>query len=179
MGRDKASIPIDAAGTGLTLATRTAVLLLEVCDPTLEVGPGHSGLQAVQESRPGQGPLVALVAGWRELAAGGWEGPVLVVSTDLPKLTVGMLEWLAGHAGSRSVVPVVHGRVQPLCARYSPADLHTAERLVAGGARAMTALLEATDPELEPERSWATAAGGDSVLEDVDTPGDLRRVTGR
>lgn len=90
-----------------------------------------------------------------------------------------MLEWLAGRPGGRSVVPVANGRVQPLCARYSPADLDTAAQLVAGGERSMTALLAATDPELVHESDWAPAVGGVAVLEDVDTPEDLKRVTDR
>lgn len=178
MGRDKAAIRVQADPSGLTLASRAAGLLSEVCAAAVEVGPGHTPLPRVVESSPGQGPLYGVVAGWRALGEGGWKGPVLVVATDLPNLTGGMLGWLAGQPGDGSVVPVAHGRVQPLCARYSPADLDTAARLVAGGDRAMTALLSSIDACLAPEESWAPAAGGVAVLLDVDTPEDLRRVTG-
>lgn len=179
MGRDKASIPSDDPGAGTTLAARTAGLLGSVCRRAVEVGPGHSALPVVDEVGPGRGPLSALVAGWNALKAGGWDGPVLVVATDLPNLTGGMLEWLAGRPGGRSVVPVANGRVQPLCARYSPTDLDRAAQLVADGERSMKALLAATEPELVHESVWAPAVGGVSVLEDVDTPEDLKRVTDR
>ncbi len=187
MGRDKASLRL--AGDrqprhvspegGPTLAQRTAGLLAAACSPALELGPGWSGLPVVPEPRPGMGPPAAIAAGWEALTSTGWGGPVIVVATDLPNLTGSMLAWLAGRPGDRSVVPVAGGRVQPLCARYSPADLERACRLVAGGRRSMRALLEDTRPELAPEYEWAGAAGGVEVLADVDTGEDLRRLMGR
>lgn len=185
MGRDKASLRLDGApagalpgAEGLTLAERTASMLTAVCSPAIEVGRGHTGLRAVQEDPPGAGPLASIVAGSTALRDGGWSGPVVVVATDLPALSVSMIAWLADRGGTRSVVPVAAGRVQPLCARYSPADLAVAAGLVASGRRAMTALLEATDPDLVPEKTWAPAVGGSGVLADADTPEELQRITG-
>ena len=174
MGRDKASLRV--AGAGLTLARRTASILSSVCFPALEVGPGHTELAAVSETPPGEGPLVAVASGWAALTAGGWHGPVVVVATDLPRLTAPMVAWLAESPRSGSVVPVVAGRVQPLCARYSPTDLDTATALVASGRRAMTALLDEIRPQLVGETEWAPLVGGPGVLADVDTPDDLRRM---
>lgn len=191
MGRDKALLPAaDPVGgpvagrsreerSTLTLSARTAAILSRCCSPAVEVGPGHTVLTSVTEPEPGQGPLAAIAAGWRALGAAGWRGPVVVLATDLPNLTDGMVTWLAGRAGTRSVVPTASGRVQPLCARYCPADLDRVADLLADGRRAMTALLDASDPELVPEDEWASAAGGVGVLADVDTPEDLRRVTGQ
>jgi molybdopterin-guanine dinucleotide biosynthesis protein A len=180
MGRDKASLRLGSPlpDQAPTLAGRTAGILSAVCSPLVEVGPGRSGLPAVREEPPGRGPLAAIAAGWASLTADGWRGPVVVVATDLPRLTQAMLTWLAGYPGDRSVVPVSAGRVQPLCARYSPADMDTASRLAADGYRAMRELLEATDPRMVGEQEWAPVAGGTDVLDDVDTPEDLRRVTG-
>ena len=195
MGRDKASlrpaacpaappapsaaVPAAAVPADCTLAERTARILSSVCSPSVEVGPGRAGLPAVREHPEGAGPLAALVAGWAALRAGGWPGPVIVVATDLPALTPAMISWLAERTVDRSVVPVAAGRVQPLCARYSPSDLDVAAGLVAGGQRAMTALLTAIDPELVPEDVWAPAVGGRDVLADADTPEDLDRIMGR
>lgn len=177
MGRDKASIPV---GPGrLTLAERTARLLGAVTTPVVEVGPGRSGGWAVREDPPGGGPLAAAVAGWTALAATGWDGPVLLVATDLPRLSTGLLHFLAGHPGERAVVPLAGDRVQPLCARYRPPDLDLAVRLVASGRRAMSDLLEVLDPVLIPESLWRVPAGDPAALDDVDTPADLDRVTRR
>ena len=48
---------------------------------------------------------------------------MLVVATDLPRLTQGLVAWLARYPSLDSVVPVDGGHPQPLCARYSAADL--------------------------------------------------------
>lgn len=187
MGVDKASLPV--SGTSpftqrarsveppVTLAGRTAALLEQVCVTTVEVGPGHTRLPSAIESPPGRGPLAGLARGWEMLRAGGWDGPVLVVATDLPLLTSGFLEWLAAYPGDRSVVPVAAGRAQPLCARYSAPDMTLAARLVEEGERTMTALLQRADPLLVAEADWAAAADP-AVLADVDTPDDLARLTG-
>jgi molybdopterin-guanine dinucleotide biosynthesis protein A len=179
MGRKKAAIrwPDRSGPDAQTLSVRTAGMLLEVCSLALEVGPGDSGLESVLESPPGAGPLTAVAAGWRALTARGWEGPVLVLATDLPRLNVAMLRWLDGHPAPGSVVPVVDGRVQPLCARYSPADLAAAAQLAESGRRAMRDLVESFDGLLVQPEEWAAVAGPD-VLADVDTPEDLMRMTG-
>jgi molybdopterin-guanine dinucleotide biosynthesis protein A len=98
---------------------------------------------------------------------------VLVVATDLPRLTSGMLDWLARFRSDRSVVPVARGHLQPLCARYEATDLILATRLVADGRRAMSDLLEAVDAVLAPEATWCAFAGDPLCLDDLDTPNQL------
>jgi molybdopterin-guanine dinucleotide biosynthesis protein A len=179
MGTDKAALPArwtssdNPAPGGLRLAERTARLLESVTAIAVEVGPGFSHLPHVWESPQGSGPLSALVCGSIELRARGFHGPVLVVATDLPRLTSGMLDWLAHHQPGRSVVPVAGGRTQPLCARYEPDDLALASRLVASGSQAMTALIEAAQPLLVGEEDWINFAGDPACLADLDTPEHL------
>jgi molybdopterin-guanine dinucleotide biosynthesis protein A len=185
MGRDKARLVLidgrgykaDPSGSdvlgGLTLAERTARLLAAATTIAVEVGPGFSHLPHVSESPPGSGPLAALVAGSVELGRLGHDGPVLVVATDLPRLTHGMLDWLARLRSGRSVVPEAGGRLQPLCARYEAPDVAVAARLVEGGATAMSALFEAIDPLLVSEETWSEFAGDPRCLDDLDTPDQL------
>ncbi len=175
MGRDKASIRA-GAGAAETLAERTARLLRAATRPALEVGPGRTSLLTVRDA--GEGPLAALAAGSAALRALGWTGAAVVVATDLPFLTAGMLSWLADHPVGRSVVPVDGGRLQPLCARFEAPALAVAETLAAGGARAMRDLLEAIDPLLAGPEAWRAAAGEAGALLDVDTPEDLARLPG-
>jgi molybdopterin-guanine dinucleotide biosynthesis protein A len=99
-----------------------------------------------------------------------------VVATDLPLLTAGFLDWLAEHPTPRSLIPVVDGRPQTLCARYSPADLDLAVELTAAGQRAMRDLLDRIDAQLADRQLWEAAAGNPDILQDVDTPADLDRL---
>ncbi|HET6809541.1 MAG TPA: NTP transferase domain-containing protein, partial [Acidimicrobiales bacterium] len=119
MGFDKATMVVE----GRVSAVRLAAALTAVARPVLEVGPGRSGLASVSEDPPGSGPLVAIAAGWRALTERGHGGPVLVLACDLPLVDEEVLRLLAGWPGPASVVPVVAGRDQPLCARWSAADL--------------------------------------------------------
>jgi molybdopterin-guanine dinucleotide biosynthesis protein A len=95
MGQHKATMVVP--DDGVNLARRTAALLEQVVDPAFELGLGFSSLPAVAESAAGGGPLVAVASGWTHLSAAGWSGPVLVVATDLPLLTVDLLDWLVQH----------------------------------------------------------------------------------
>jgi molybdopterin-guanine dinucleotide biosynthesis protein A len=145
--------------------------------PVVEVGPAHTDLPNVTEAQPGSGPLAALAAGWTALTSDGWTAPAVVVATDIPRLTAGLLSWLAGCPGSASVIPVLAGRPQLLCARYGPSDLHRAVELVATGERAVTALLTTSDALLVEEAEWAGPAGDPWAVRDADTPHELDELT--
>jgi molybdopterin-guanine dinucleotide biosynthesis protein A len=178
MGSDKASMRLrrTAEDRPETLAERTGRLLETVTEPALEVGPGYSQLPAVPDASPGAGPLAAVTCGVAALRQRGWNGSVLVVATDLPRLSGPFLAWLAAYPSARSVVPTADGHAQALCARYGPGDLDTAEVLVRAGASSMRELLNVIEPLLlEPER-WLPVAGDPHMLTDVDEPADLERL---
>ncbi len=177
MGRDKATLrPAPPGHCCPSWAERTAALLAVVADPVIELGPGHSGAVPVPDAAPGTGPLVALAGGIAALRRLGWDGPVLVVATDLPRLTAGALGWLAAHPADRSIVPTLDGRDQPLCARYLMADLALVPTLVAGGRRALRDLVAAIDPLRPGPEEWGGPAGDLAALRDVDTPADLEHL---
>ena len=87
MGSDKALLEVD----GQRLVDRAVAALTAVADPVLEVGPGWSGLPAVREDPPGSGPLAAVSTGAAALRRAGHQGPVLVLSVDMPKVGVDLL----------------------------------------------------------------------------------------
>lgn len=171
MGFDKATI---AVGTE-TCASRIARLLRATADPVLEVGPGWTGLSSTREEPPGSGPLAAVAAGRAALLGRGHDGPALVLACDLPLLSAGLLELLASRPGSGSVLPVVDGRAQPLCARWSALDLDEAARLLATGERSLRHLPCRAGAELLDEHIWASVTRA-SAFEDLDTPADLERL---
>ena len=171
MGHDKATLVID----GEPSARRLGALLAEVVAPALEVGPQCSGLAAIAEERPGEGPLPALVAGWSALSGAGHAGSVVVLACDLPLVTSAFIRWLAQYPGERSVVPLVEGRLQPLCARWSAPDLRRSVARAAHGARSFRELLDEMAPVIVSPREWAGVALP-SALADADTPDDLARL---
>lgn len=160
---------------GERLADRNAAVLASVCTMTLEVGPGSSPLPAVREEPPGSGPLAALVAGADALRSRGVERSVLVLGVDLPFVDVALLRWLAARPGSGTVVPRVDGVAQPLCARYSTADLAVAARLRREGAASMRSLLDTVAVTYVDERAWGVVADR-SCFADVDTPDAVARA---
>ena len=175
MGEDKALIEVG----GRRLVDRAATLLTAVADPVVEVGPGWSGLPAVQEDPPGSGPLAALGAGAAALRAAGYDGPVLVLAVDMPRVGVELLRFLAGRAGTATAVPRAGGHPQPMCARYGPDVLAAVDERLAAGGRSLRDLLETLAALgavswVEPEE-WEPVAGPEAFA-DVDTPEDLRRL---
>jgi molybdopterin-guanine dinucleotide biosynthesis protein A len=164
-GRDKATAPWGDA----TLAERAAGILAAVTSPTLEIGPGVSGLTHVDDPR--QGPLVALATALPHLPSGF---PVLVLACDLPLVDDLLLRWLADHPSPGSVVPLAGDppRPQPLTARWSPATTSRIPALVAAGEHSLRPLLTSPDVLLVPLEEWADP----SALDDTDTPADLERL---
>ncbi len=171
MGRDKSQLIIN----GSTLAIRTAKLLLSVVAIAVEVGPGVSGLPATREDPPGEGPLAAMVAGHRQLRELGHEGAALVVACDLPFLSEPLLRLLTEWKSPNSVVPLVHERAQPLCARWATHDLDHAQELLVLGIRSLHYLVEQPGVNLLGESEWGHVAHAEA-FSDVDSPDDLRRL---
>lgn len=171
MGTDKALLSIGSEHH--TLAERTGELLSAAVAPfpALEVGPGRSHLGVVEEAQPGGGPLVAVLAGRKALESLGHAGSVLVLATDLPLLTAELLEWLTSRPGTASVVPVVGGYEQPLCARWSPAAFERAAGLAAAGERSLRLVFEPGAWRAGPA-DWEAVAS-ESTFVDADRPEDL------
>ncbi|HMG28226.1 MAG TPA: molybdenum cofactor guanylyltransferase [Acidimicrobiia bacterium] len=170
MGRDKAELVI----AGERLADRAARVLSAVCDPVLEVGPGRSSLDAVDDREPREGPLAALVTGAAALRDRAYAGPIVLVGVDLPFVSEPLLRLVANHPASDTVVPVAGGMRQSCCSRYSPGALDTAAELVGRGERALHALLSAVPAVEIGEDEWRAVAPA-YALADLDTPEDLVR----
>jgi molybdopterin-guanine dinucleotide biosynthesis protein A len=172
MGADKSSLIVG----GERLADRSARVLTEVCAPVLEVGPGHTGLDAVREDPPGGGPLAAIAAGARALRELGHRGAALVLAVDLPLVTKEALAFLRDFPGPDSVVPFVAGQPQPLCARYSAEALDRAPSAVAEGEDSVRRFLRSL-PSVQwvGPRMWGAVAD-ERTFADVDTPEDLDRL---
>jgi molybdopterin synthase catalytic subunit len=170
MGREKATIEVD----GEPLARRLARILAGATELAVEVGPGWSGLPSVTETPAGAGPLAAVVAGSSELVRrSGEKRATVVLASDLPDVSPALVELLVAQPGAVSAVPVRDGRPQPLCARWSVADLERAAAQLAAGERSLRHVFGPDAVQLD-ESAWGPVAPG-SALDDVDTPVDLAR----
>jgi molybdopterin-guanine dinucleotide biosynthesis protein A len=149
MGQDKSAL------FSASLAARLAA----VTDAAFEVGPGRTSLPCIAD--PGHGPLAALAA-----AAPSAPTAALVLACDMPFVTEDLLRWLAGCEGT--AVPIVDQRIQPLCARYSAADVQRSIEVVEAGGRAMRALLDGADVTWLDSTDWPALQ-----FADMDTPDDL------
>jgi molybdopterin-guanine dinucleotide biosynthesis protein A len=138
MGRDKASLPWH----GSTLARRAAGLLarvaeppvIVVCAPDQALPPLPEWVEVARDPVPGLGPLAALAAG---LAAAGPRAEVAAVcAVDAPLAHPAVLAALLDAIGTApAVVPLSHGRPQPLFAVYRTELAFLAAALVADGER--------------------------------------------
>ncbi len=152
-------------------------MLGEATEFAYEVGPGASSLEVAPEPDPRAGPLAALALGARALAAAGFAGPVLVLATDLPRLSPALLGTIAAWPcpPGCSVAPVVAGRTQFLCARWSPAALASAVSLAAAGERRVQAAFSAGEALLvgAEDLPWFDL---EVELGDADDEAALRRL---
>lgn len=167
LGVDKATLLVD----GERLADRLARVLVEQCEPVLEIGPGYTSVPAVREEPPGRGPLAAVAAGASALADEGTLGATIVLAVDLPGVTKSMVRWLCEHPSTDSVIPMVDGVAQVLCARYSAEALLASMRLVDEGARSMHALLDVVSVHEAGPDEWRSVASA-VAFADVDSRAD-------
>ena len=170
MGRDKTQLVVG----GTSLARRNADLLQLITDTAIEVGPGHSDLRVTLEAPAGEGPLAAITAGRRALRDAGHHGAALVIGCDLPFLSLALLQFLAEYDAPGTVLPVVDGRVQPLCAKWGAFDLDQASELVASGVRSLRHLVDQPNVTLLDESTWGHVATAETFA-DIDFPEDLVR----
>jgi molybdenum cofactor guanylyltransferase len=124
LGGDKAIVELE----GRALVLYPLAALHEVCDDVAVVAkrdtmlPPLAGVADlwIEPDEP-RHPLAGVGHALR-LAVGR---PVLVVAVDLPLMDASTLRTIAGTdpGGAAVVAPRVHGRLQPLCALYTPAAM--------------------------------------------------------
>jgi molybdopterin-guanine dinucleotide biosynthesis protein A len=131
------------------------------------------GLPVHRDLRPGQGPLAGLEAA---LAAAESDF-VIVVACDMPSLSPAVLALLAGRDEKfDAVVPVVGGRPEPLCARYSRRSLSAVKRALDTGSRRMISFLDELEVDRLPEPLLRSVDPTLATFENANTPEDLARL---
>ncbi len=174
MGTDKALLEMH----GETLLARTVRIVSAIASSVVVVGrtglpPDVRGVNAVPDDVPNAGPLGGIATGLRLIG----EEYALVVSCDLPFLTVEMLRLLLQNAaGCDAVVPVWGGRLQPTCALYRRSCCPVFTALIeAGELRVRSALDGMRLCRLGPAELAAAGCGG-LTLSNANTPDEWRAV---
>jgi molybdopterin-guanine dinucleotide biosynthesis protein A len=126
------------------------------------------------EDPPREGPLAAIAAGVAWLRESGHSGDALVIACDLPRLSEQLLRFLVEFDSLGSVVPVVKGQPQPLCAKWGRRDLDSVSEFLALGVRSLKHLYDQPDVCFLDESQWKNVAQ-DQDFFDIDTPADLQQ----
>lgn len=179
MGTDKRMVEVD----GAPLLVRAVRAVRAVASEVLVVG-GLGGVpagalpdvRAVDDLRPGEGPLAGL-----EAALFAAHHPrVLVVAVDHPWLSADVLRLLVervggeGAAGGHLAVMLGTDRgAQPLVAVYRREALATISALLDAGERRATALIDALPTHVVGSGEWRALDPAGDTARDVDTPADL------
>lgn len=178
MGRDKARLPLD----GAALAQRSLEVLEAVfSDVALVAGEERDysdlGCTVIRDRFPGTGPLAGLEA------ASAWaaERPVFLLACDLPRVdgeVVSRVVRRATQGRERAAAPWARvatrdGRMQPLCAVYSPDCGRVAADLLHSGRRSVHGLLA----RVEIENVEFDDLSPDPFL-NVNTPADYKAAAG-
>ena len=158
--------------SGETLAARAARVLAEVCDPVIEVGPGVSGLPAVQRGSARRGTARRVARG---VGALGNPAPVLLLACDLPFVDAPVLRLLAEWPGTGTVIPVVDGRFAVRVRAVRRGRARRGGRRAAVGRHVAARHRGRRLRRTSPRTSGATSRPRTSFA-DVDTPDDLRRL---
>ena len=169
MGRDKATLKLN----GRRLIDIVLGASRSYSDSVVVVGEPSNLQESIPDSFPGEGPLGGLITGLQHLGP----GTHVAVACDMPFVNRSAY-WMIESFILRydAAVPVVKGRVHPLCAAYRgeavdrlKAAFESGERSLQGALqhirwrRIPTAALRAIDPELR-------------FLFNINSPEDLERA---
>lgn len=151
MGRDKATLTVPGLFGGRSLVEQLVAVLTRRCAPVLVVAAAGQRLpelaaRVLRDEVRGLGPLPAVGLG---LAAAGRAGAewAFVCAVDMPLLTAGLIDELAGAAAAQpaDVVLPSDGRDHYLAGMYRTGLVGRIDSLTAAGERRLGALVDAVD----------------------------------
>jgi molybdopterin-guanine dinucleotide biosynthesis protein A len=166
MGRDKAQVSIG----GVPMAERIATELAAVCLSVTVLGTAPLSHHAfVHDHAQYEGPLVAL-AGFVPTCE-----YVFVASCDLPIFNRSVVLDLAHFIGDADgCVPVLDGRLQPLCGLYRASAWTLLIASVAQGERRIMRWIDG----MQVEQVEASSLSHPRAVANANTPEELIRLTG-
>ena len=173
LGFNKAELKV---GNEICINRVATALGLAGFNPIFEIGRGYSYLDNIVEPDIGQGPLGAIVFGFKYLNKLGYVGPIMVLSCDLPFIDYRALNFINLSSKDKSVIPVIGGTKQPLCAKWSIDDLSFGSELYANKERSLK-WFPITEGVLLNDNSVWEQFGGSINFKDVDTVEDMKYIS--
>lgn len=170
MGRDKATLP--GPGGAATLLEHVVGVVSQRCEPIFVMAaPGQPlpevPARVLRDEVRGQGPLPATGGGLRAAAETGARF-AFVCAVDMPLLSASLIDDLIGLATETNAEIVLpwDGRSHYLAAVYRTDLAERIDGLVAGGARSMRALIDASDAQqiVLPESRFLANVNSESDL---------------
>lgn len=175
MGRDKALLPFGED----TLLGRVVRRVGGVCSRVIVVAreaDAYPGFEVALDRFPGCGPLAGLHAGLLEART----DLCVCVACDLPFLEPALLRLLLDRAeGYDAALPLLGGRVEPLCSVYRRSVTAVAESLLRAGGGSMRDLLRRLRVRAVGEEELRMADPELLSFLNVNTPEDYRAALQR
>lgn len=181
MGRPKALLEFGE----IPLIIRTVRLLEPLVQEVSVVGSPELyvglGLRTISDQNPsgqqilGEGPLVGIASALRTTQL-PWN---LILSCDLPYLTVEWLDWLLSRTAESSgqvVLPITQHGVEPLAAVYDRESLGAIDAALARGVRKVSDALLDIKVDLVHSSKWQSVDRTGRVLMNMNTRNDYEEA---
>ena len=174
MGSDKALLK---TGSGLSVLDRTievvqAISLRQVLVVDSTERYRGCSIPKISDLYPDTGPLGGIITGLRFLRTGRH----IVVSCDLPRLSGKVLQLLLNVDKSADVVvPMVAGRLQPLCAVYSYQSVELLQAEFDAGERSISKAIVKLRQRIVSEEELKSVDPEMTSFFNLNTPQDLER----
>lgn len=176
MGGDKALLPYN----GKPLLSHIAAIVRAVAGSVIVVTeaagqysdvPLPAGTCVIGDLYPGKGPVGGIITGLR--AAG--EGLHIVVACDMPRIVPALLRLLLERAkGYDAAVPLVAGRLEPLCAAYDSCCADRLESTLLAGNLALQPAVQSLHINVVDEFQMRQADPNLVSFINLNTPEDFR-----
>ncbi len=175
MGRDKALLRwqdsplLHHVAHALQQVTTTVIIVADTPDRY-----AVPGCRTVGDLSPGEGPLGGLVTGLHY--TGGEHAAA--VGCDMPHLQPDLLRLLDAECrGYEAAVPVVDGRMQPICAVYARSAAPRLEALFRSGCRSVQEAVRALNVHLVDEERLRAADPELCSFRNVNTPAEYAALS--
>jgi molybdenum cofactor guanylyltransferase len=177
MGRDKALLSFHGVPLIAHLASLVAQLKIPVTIVGLRSKYDQLGFRLIEDRLPNSGPLAGIDAALHDPASTSpWR---LILSCDLPHLTLQFLSFLADRSAGSSydvIVPLNTAGPEPLCAIYSADCAPIVSAALARGIRKVTDIYADLAVDFISPEDWKPFDPYGLLFKNLNTPADYESL---